>query len=98
MSPHDTAGMEVAIVLAVVKTLVLLVGSLITYFAFKAYRRTGQQALGLLASGFGIITLGLVFAGVSYELLSVPLAVGIIIESTLVLVGFVVIAYSLYVQ
>ena len=98
MSPHETAGMEVTIVLAIIKTLVLLVGSLVTYFAFKAYRRTGQQALGLLASGFGIITLGLVSAGVSYELLSVPLAVGIIIESTLVLVGFIVIAYSLYVQ
>ncbi|GAB3041418.1 DUF7521 family protein [Natronobiforma cellulositropha] len=98
MSPHDTIGTEIAIVLAIVKTLVLLVGGLISYFAFKAYRRTRQRALGLLATGFGLVTLGLVLAGVSYELLEVDLAVGVLLESLLVLAGFLIIAYSLYVQ
>ncbi|THE65803.1 hypothetical protein D8Y22_06470 [Salinadaptatus halalkaliphilus] len=97
MSPY-TGGTEVAIALAVVKTLVLVVGSVITYFAFKAYRRTRQRALGLLAGGFGLVTLGLVLAGMLYELLGVPLATGILLESLLVLAGFIVIAYSLYVQ
>lgn len=98
MSPHETAGTGVTIALAVAKTLVLLVGGLITYFAFKAFRRTERRALGLLATGFGIVTLGLVFAGISFELVGVPLAVGVLIESGLVLVGFVIIAYSLYIQ
>lgn len=98
MSPHHTIGMEAAIALTVVKTLVLLVGSVITYFSFKAYRRTRQRALGYLATGFGIVTLGLVLAGLVYELLNVPLAIGILIESLLALVGFTIIAYSLYVQ
>ncbi|WIV68292.1 DUF7521 family protein [Natrialbaceae archaeon AArc-T1-2] len=97
MSP-DTIGMEAAIALTVVKTLVLIVGGIITYFSFKAYRRTRQRALGYLATGFGIVTLGLVIAGFAHELLNVPLAIGILIESLLVLVGFVIIAYSLYVQ
>lgn len=97
MSPHNT-GIEVALAVAVVKTLVLLVGGMITYFAFKAYRRTRQQALGYLATGFGIVTLGLVLAGLFHELLSVSLEVGVLIESSLVLVGFLIIAYSLYVQ
>ena len=95
---HEAIGMEVTIALTVVKTLVLVVGGIITYFAYKAYRRTRQRPLGYLAAGFGVVTLGLVLAGLLYELLSVPLAVGILIESLLALVGFVVIAFSLYAQ
>ncbi|WP_306054229.1 DUF7521 family protein [Natronococcus wangiae] len=91
-------GLEIALALAVVKTLVLIVGSVITYFAFKAYRRTRQPALGYLAGGFGIVTLGFVLAGVLHEILGVSLETGVLLESLLVLAGFLVIAYSLYVQ
>ncbi|MFP8953239.1 hypothetical protein ACLI4Z_09750 [Natrialbaceae archaeon A-arb3/5] len=94
----EFGGTETALALAVVKTLVLVVGGVITYFAFKAYRRTRQRALGLLAAGFGLVTLGLVLAGMLYEILNVPLAMGILLESLLVLAGFLVIAYSMYVQ
>ncbi len=89
---------ELAIALAIVKTLVLVVGGVITYFAFKAYRRTRQRALGYLAGGFGLVTLGLVLAGLLTELVGMPLATGILLESLLVLAGFVIIAYSLYAQ
>ncbi|GAB7019266.1 DUF7521 family protein [Halostagnicola bangensis] len=84
--------------LMVVKTLLLVVGSIITYFAFKAYRRTRQPALGYLTVGFGIVTLGFVLAGMVHEVLNIGLTVGILVESLLVLVGFTIIAYSLYVQ
>ncbi len=97
MSPH-IEGAEVTMALAVVKTLVLIVGSVITYFAFKAYRRTRQRALGMLATGFGLVTLGFVLAGMLYEILGVSLEMGILLESLLVLTGFIVIAYSLYAQ
>lgn len=93
-----TATMEVTIALAVVKTLVLIVGGLVTFFALKAYRRTRQRALGLLAGGFGLVTLGLAFAGLLHEILNVSLELGVLAESVLVLSGFTVIAYSLYVQ
>lgn len=98
MSPYQIGATEIALALAVVKTLVLVIGSVITYFAFKAFRRTRQRALGYLAGGFGLVTLGLVLAGMLYELLGVQLALGILLESLLVLAGFLVIAYSLYVQ
>ncbi|WP_247003056.1 DUF7521 family protein [Halosolutus gelatinilyticus] len=98
MSTELIGTTETALALAVVKTLVLVVGGVITFFAFKAYRRTRQRALGYLATGFGIVTLGLVLAGMLYEVLRVPLALGILLESLLVLIGFLVIAYSLYVQ
>lgn len=96
MSLHGSE-MTMAIALAVVKTLVLLVGGAITFFAYKAYRRTKQRALGMLAVGFGLVTLGFVLAGVVYELLNISLYLGILFESLLMLAGFLVIAYSLYV-
>ncbi|QLG49579.1 DUF7521 family protein [Natrinema halophilum] len=98
MNPFPTGPTETMLALAIVKTLVLVVGGVITYFAFKAYRRTRQRALGYLAGGFGLVTLGLVLAGMLYEVLGVELATGILLESCLVLVGFLVIAYSMYVQ
>lgn len=96
MSSPAVAEPTIMIALAVVKTLVLIVGSVITYFAYRAYRRTRQRALGYLAGGFSLVTLGLVLAGLSTELLGVSLEAGILLESLLVLIGFVVIAYSLY--
>jgi len=93
----SSAALSTAIALAVVKTLVLIVGGVITSFAYKAYRRTRQPALGYLALGFGLVTLGLVLAGMLYELLTVSLMTGILFESLLVLAGFLVIAHSLYV-
>ncbi|MWV41584.1 hypothetical protein [Natrialba sp. INN-245] len=95
MSP-DAIGTSTAVALAVVKTLVLVVGSVITFFAYRAYQRTRQRALGYLAGGFGLVTLGLVLAGMLYEILSVPLRLGLLLESLLMLAGFLVIAYSLY--
>lgn len=99
---HETIGSGGQIVLAVVKTLILLTGGLVTYFAYKAYGRTGDRSLGLLAGGFALITLGVLLAGLVYEVVSmlldvdVGLGYGIIVESTLVLAGMLVIAYSLY--
>jgi len=93
----SAVAMPTAIALAVVKTLVLIVGGVITFFASKAYRRTRQPALGYLALGFGLVTFGFVLAGMLYELLTVPLMTGILFESLLVLAGFLVIAHSLYV-
>ncbi|WP_222916175.1 hypothetical protein [Natrinema sp. SYSU A 869] len=94
----SAAATPIAIALAVVKTLVLIVGGVITFFAYKAYRRTRQPALRYLSLGFGLVTLGLVLAGMLYELLNVALMTGILLESLLVLAGFLVIARSLYVS
>ncbi len=95
MNP-EAAGATTSIALTVVKTLSLLVGGLITFLAYRAYRRAAHRSLGLLAAGFGLVTLGLVLAGTLYELLNVSLLMGIFLESLLMLAGFLVIAYSLY--
>lgn len=84
--------------IAAVKSVILLLGGGITYIAFKAYRRTGEQSLRVLGSGFGIITFGALLSGVANQFLSVSLEFGVLINSVFVALGLAVIMYSLYIQ
>ena len=86
----------VATGIVVVKTGILLFGGLITYFSLKAYRRTGAPALRALAIGFGIVTLGALLGGIVDQVLRVPFGVGILLDASLTLLGFIVITYSMY--
>jgi heme/copper-type cytochrome/quinol oxidase subunit 3 len=95
---HDTVSSQVQLAIAVVKTLILVVGSVVTYLAYSAYRRTGDRSLRLLAFGFALVGIGVLLAGFTFELLDVSLGVGILLESLFVLVGLGVVAYSLRVQ
>lgn len=81
--------------LSVVKTAILLIGGFVTYTCHRAYRNTNDSAFRYLTVGFGFVTVGAFLAGVIYNL-GLGLEEGILIESLLVLIGFAVIAYSLY--
>jgi hypothetical protein len=80
------------------KTGILVLGGLITYFSLKAYRNTGSGALRALAIGFGIITLGALLGGTFDVIFGVSLATGLLIDAILTFIGFAVITYSLYVE
>jgi len=90
------------------KTVILILGSLITYLSWKAYRRTGARPLRSLAIGFGVVTAGAILAGVvdlflgpgdfGLGLTEDSLLIGVLINSALTAVGFAVITYSLYVE
>ena len=95
MSPHVVTT-PVAII--ALKTLTLLLGALITYLSYRAYRRTGAPALRALSIGFGFVTLGTLLAGVLDQVLQFRIQVGLLVESALVAVGFAVIVYSLYTE
>ena len=95
---HDTVSSEVQLAIAAVKTLILVTGGVVTYLAHSAYRRTGDRSLRLLAAGFGLVVVGVLLAGFTFELLGVGLGVGVLLEALFVLAGFLVIAYSLRVQ
>jgi hypothetical protein len=84
------------VALIAIKTGTLLLGSLITFLSLKAYRRTGSGSLRSLGIGFGLITVGALLAGVGHQFTSLSLAQSVVIESTLTLLGFAVIVYSLY--
>jgi hypothetical protein len=90
MSPHVNA-------IVVLKTLSLVIGGLITYFAYRASIRTGAPALRALAVGFGIVTLGALTAGVVDQVTGVDDRTwALLVESALTTAGFGVILYSLY--
>lgn len=96
--PHNALGPMTTIAFIVVKSLILVMGGVITYFAYKAYRRTRHRSLGFLAAGFGTVTLGALLGGVANEIFGTTLIVGIIIEGIFVLIGFTLIAASLRVR
>ena len=85
-------------IVVALKTLTLILGGLITYFAYKAYRRTDARPLYALAFGFGAITLGSIVAGAVDQVFSFPTETALVAESTLTAVGFAVILYSLYAE
>ncbi len=94
MTQHIT--IQTAII--ALKTLTLILGGLITYLAYKAYRRTGAASLRVLTIGFGIVTIGSLLAGGLDQVVGSGFRIGLLVESTLVTIGFAVIVYSLYVS
>ena len=80
------------------KTITLVLGGLITYYAYKAYRRTKAAPLQYLALGFAIITIGSMIAGIFDLVLDLPRSVAISTESGLTVIGFAVIIFSLYAE
>ena len=89
---------EITTLIVGLKTVTLLLGGLITYFAYKAFRRTDARSLQYLALGFAIVTLGSMLGGIVDQLLSMPREIAITTESGLTVIGFAVIVYSLYVE
>lgn len=96
--PHTSVGQDVQLAIAVVKTLIIVIGGVVTYLAVSAYQRTYDRSLGFLAVGFALIVIGVGLAGVTFEVLAVPLGVGVLIESLFVLFGLSIIALSLRVR
>ncbi|MFC6838509.1 DUF7521 family protein [Halomarina ordinaria] len=87
---------EFTLAVVAFKTLTLALGGVITYFAFKAYRRTRARALGALSLGFAVVTLGSLLAGAAQQGLGVDADLVLLIESALTALGFAIITYSLY--
>ena len=90
------ASPTIVTALILLKAGILVFGGLITYLSFKAYRATHAAELGALAAGFGIVTFGAILGGFVDRILGVNLDVGILVDSVLTMVGFLVITYSLY--
>lgn len=78
-------------------TVTLVVGSAIVFLAYRAYARTGSRALWALSLGLGLVTLGTLLGGTLHQLTDASLLQSIAVQSTATAVGFVVLAYSLFV-
>lgn len=88
---------DLTLVIAVVKTVGLVLGGFITYLAVKAARRTGSASMRAFAVGFGVITFGAVVGGGVDQFTGFDLEFGVLLQSILTAAGFLVLAWSLYV-
>jgi len=69
---------HINLLIIVAKTAILVLGgSSITYYALRAYGRTGDPSLRALGIGFGVVTIGALIGGVSHQIIGSSLAVGI---------------------
>ena len=89
--------------IVVTKTLILVIGGLITYYSYQAYRRTEAPQHRWLAIGFGIITVGAILGGALDLVVETYLDIDLLytsvfVSSSLTAIGLGVILYSLYVR
>ena len=75
--------------------LILLFGSVVIFYAARAYRKTKSQAMLLLALGFAFVTAGAVVAGILFNFVSGDLSTVVTLQAYSQAVGFFIIVYSL---
>lgn len=85
-------------IIAASKVATLVLGGLISFLSWRAYKRTDAPPLRALAVGFAVVTLGTFLGGAVVLLTPETTLTGIVVSSVLSLVGFAVITYSLYME
>jgi uncharacterized membrane protein (DUF441 family) len=78
------------------KVFALVLGVFIVYLAYRGYRRNRSSPLLYVALGFGLITAGTVIEGLFYVILGEALLAAIAVGTTVTVVGFIAIIYSIY--
>ncbi|MGA3108761.1 MAG: hypothetical protein ABSD99_04805 [Candidatus Bathyarchaeia archaeon] len=78
------------------KIVALILGGFIVYLAYKGYKRNSSKPLLYVALGFALITAGTIAEGILYVLLGSELLSAIAAGTAVVVLGFVVIIYSIY--
>lgn len=79
--------------------LILITGSIISYYAFMAWRHTRLEPMLYLSIGFGLVSVAAAAAGVLFEVATNhDYLTSWIVSAAFMLVGFLVILYSLMIQ
>ena len=78
------------------KVFALVLGAFIVYLAYRGYKRNRSNPLRYVALGFSLITAGTVVEGLFYVILGEALLAAIAVGTTVTVVGFAVIIYSIY--
>ena len=82
--------------LDVAQALILVFGSIVVFYALRAFRRTKSQSMLLLGLGFAFVTLGAVLAGVLFNLTTMNDLVTVqTVQAASQAIGFFIIVYSL---
>ncbi len=78
------------------KIVALILGAFIVYLAYKGYKRNSSKPLLYVALGFALITAGTIIEGILYVLLGSELLNAMATGTTVMVLGFAVIIYSIY--
>jgi len=78
------------------KVIALILGAFIVYLAYKGYKRNSSKPLLYVALGFTLITAGTIVEGILYVILGSELLNAIATGTVIMVLGFVVIIYSIY--
>ena len=87
---------ETHVALVAAKVLALLLGLLIAGQAYRGYLRHRSWPMLYLAVGFAVISVGTAVEGILYELLNVDIQTASAVQSAFVILGMLVVLYSLY--
>lgn len=90
-----SANMTV-ILLSTLKLVTVVLGSIVVYLGFKAYRASGRKPILWLTVGMAIMTLGAISEGAAYQGLNWGLDESHLFEALVTLVAFAVFVYSMY--
>jgi hypothetical protein len=81
--------------LSIIQGLILILGGIVVYYAFRAYSRTKSRAMLLLGLGFAFVTVGAAIAGVLFNVGGEDLTTVESVQAASQAIGFFVIVYSL---
>ena len=82
--------------LVATKLLIVVLGTLIAYQAYRGYRRNDSRRMLFVAAGFVLITIGEVIQGVLFEFFTFPVLEAGLPASLFVVAGLCSILYALY--
>lgn len=85
--------LQLAIMMA--NTITLVIGSVVTFLAYRAHRRTGSKALRALSFGLGCITFGTLLGGILHQSGLATLLFGVAVQSISIALGFGFMGWSL---
>ncbi len=71
-------------------------GAFSVYLAYNGYKRNSSKPLLYVALGFALITVGTIIEGILYVMVGSELLSAIATGTTVMVLGFVVIIYSIY--
>ena len=89
---HVTAHLE----LVIAKLIVVSLGLLIAYQAYRSYRRINGRPMLFVSIGFLFISVGSVIEGILYEFEVLSIFQASAIQTGIVAIGMVFVLYSLY--
>jgi len=83
------------IFLTFIKLVIVMLGGAIVLVSYSAYRRMRSNMMLFVTIGFGFITLAALIEGILFEFLKVSLFESHLLESIIVLAGFLTLIYAL---